>query len=267
MHFSTKTVWIVISLVFLATASLAQSKADCRKSPGVGDRFADSWSGAVTGIEIVENKLSDARKVNETKVTLKIASDGRLAEWYLSTSKLPVFGRHVYAYDNAGRVIQRSSFNPDGSPVLDDLYVYDASGNLLSQVTQNARSKMVVGSKKEFKYDTTDSYEEFSDGQFVRRVELIRGEGCRVVESKLLKKDSKLENRVTMAYDGRNKLIEQIVYSPAGRPIQKIKYEYEYDDRQNWIKKRSYEWHYWDSTEGYTLMSEEIRTLKYAGAE
>ena len=59
-------------------------------------------------------------------------------------------------------------------------------------------------------------------------------------------------------------MLELIVYSPSARVIEKSKNEYEYEGHRNWVKKRYYEWHYWDATDKYTLMSEEVRTLTYA---
>ena len=196
-------------------------------------------------------------------MTLRVTNDGRLAETFLSNARIPVFGRHVYAYDTHGRLVKRTSYNPDGSAVLEDIYFYNPTGNLLKKHTQNAKSRVVIGSKQEFRYQGADIYSEYSDGKFVREVQVTRDDQCRIIKSLLLKNDGKLENTLTMKFDDHGNLVEQIVESPTGKEIEKSKYEYDYDNRLNWIKKRFFEWHYWDQTDKYMLTSEETRSITY----
>lgn len=265
-----RTIWSAISLTFLALVSFVngQTAIDCQKLGNPfnenSDRFVGSWSGSVKGIQIAEKKFGDSEKPVETAVTLKIGNNGRLLEWYLSNDRIPMFGRHVYTYDELGRVTKRTSHNPDGTAVLEDIYTYNPSGNLLTEFKQNAKSKVVIGSKEEFKYESPTIYSQYSNGKFVRRITILLDEKCRVVKQILMKEKDELENVIELKYDHQDNIIENIAYSSTGRPSQKLKWEYEYDERRNWVKKRSFEWHFWDETDKYTIVSEEARTITYA---
>lgn len=267
MYFLTRIFVITICLTVLPFVS-GQTQVNCEKSRHLlnenGDRFFGSWTGTVKGIQIAEKKFGESGKLVETWITLNIDDEGRLLESYLTNDRIPKFGRSAYTYDPNGRITKRTSYNPDGSAVFEDIYTYDSYGNVLTKHTQNVKSKIVIGTRKEFKYESPNIFSEYSDGKLVRRIEVVRDDECRVIKRTLSTEGGKLENLILLKSDIHGNVIENIAYSPSGKPAQKLKWEYEYDDRQNWMKKRSFEWHYWDPTAEYTLVSEELRTITYA---
>ncbi|MDQ3489632.1 MAG: hypothetical protein M3449_01000 [Acidobacteriota bacterium] len=143
----------VLLITLLACTVHAQAKpSDCQKQSDFLnddiDRFAASWVGSVKSIQIIEKKFEDTEPSIETKITLKFGDNGTLAESFLSNARIPVFGRTVYKYDSLGKIIKRTTYNPDGSAVMDDIYTYEPDGRLTSKYTQNAKSKILIGPKK-----------------------------------------------------------------------------------------------------------------------
>jgi outer membrane lipoprotein-sorting protein len=261
-----KKIFSILLLFLFVTVSCAQQNlSNCQSSMDFLnddiDMYAFSFTDRVKEIKILEKNLETATP-RETTTTIKLDDNGKITETFLTNARIKMFGRTVYFYDKNNRLVKKVTYNPDGSAVSEDVYGYNANGNLESEIKQSATTKKVI-SKTEYKYESPKSYLEYSDGKFARRIKLTRDHKCRIVETSLYKENDKLENKLTMSFDEKNNLIEQVVYSPNGMVIQKTKSEYEYDNRGNWIKRNYYEWFYEDGDSPYKLKKVETRTITY----
>lgn len=225
------------------------------------DLYAFSFIGQVKEIKILEKNL-ESDSLQEVTTTIKFDKKGKITETFLTNSRIKMYGRTVYSYDDKNRIVKKTFYNPDGSAVSEDIYGYNSSGNLESQIKQNAVKKNVIF-KTEYKYESPESYLQYYAGKFARRIKLTKDKRCRIIESNLYKENNNLENKITTSYDEKDNITEQIVYSPNERPIEKTKYEYEYDNNGNWIKQNIYEWTFRDGESPYKLTRTKQRTFTY----
>lgn len=264
---SMKIIFLIISSLFFVTNFQAQqNSSDCQKPTNSFDEkidlYAFSFTGLAKEIKILEKNLESDLPQEITR-TIKFDDKGKITETYLTNDKIKMFGKTVYFYDAKNRIIKKSTYNPNGSAVSEYILGYDPNDNLESRIIQNAITKKVI-SKTEYKYESPESYLQFYDGKFARRVKLIKDKQCRVIESSSYKKDKSLENKLTMTYDDKNNIVESIVFSPDGNQIEKTKYEYEYGDNGNWIKQSIHEWTFRDGDAPYHLSKTKQRSITYA---
>lgn len=260
-----------IFLLFLpflfATISFAQENvSNCSKrmdflNDEEVDLYASSFVGQVKEIKVLEKNL-ESDVPQEITTTVKFDAKGKVSETFLTNARIKMFGRTVYSYDAQNRIVKKTSYNPDGSAVSENVFSYGSNGGLESKITQNAVTKKVI-SKTEYKYESPESYLQFYDGKFARRIKLTKDDKCRIVESNLYKADKSLENKITTSFDGKNNVIESIVFSPNGNQIEKMKYEYNYDAKGNWTKQNIYEWTFRDGNAPYKLTRIKQRTITY----
>ena len=229
------------------------------------DIHASSFIGQIKEIKVLEKNLASDEPQEITR-TIKFDEKGRIAETFLTNTRIKMYGRTVYIYDVQNRIIKKSSYNPDGSLVSDQIFSYGSNGGLELRATQNPITKK-MWMKTEYKYESPEVYSQYYDGKFARRIKLTKDEKCRIIESNLYKDDKSLENRLTTSFDDKNNVVESIVFSPNGRIIEKTKYEYEYDNNGNWIKKNIYEWTFRDSDKPYILIQTLQRTITYSNSK
>jgi len=260
---------ILLIFLFASISYTQQNSSDCKSRLDFlnnnVDLFAFSFVGQVKEIKILES-YPESDPPYEATTTVKFDEKGKITETFLTNAKIKMFGRTVYSYDKNNRIVKKTSYNPDGSAVFEDVYGYNSNGNLEFKIKQNAVTKKVI-SKTEYKYESPESYLQYYDGKFARRTKLTRDERCRIVESNLYKEDDKLENRLTTSFDKKNNIVEQIAYSPDDRPIEKTKYEYEYDNNGNWTKQNIYEWTFRDGDSPYKLTKIKQRTITYSNSK
>ena len=260
-----KRLLIILSLLFVAASQAQQKVSDCQKMDFLNDEEVDihaaSFVGKIKEIKVLE-KNPESDEPQEITRTIKFDDKSRITETFLTNARIKMFGRTVYFYDAQNRIIKKSSYNPDGSLVSDQIFSYGLNGGLELIATQNPLTKK-MWMKTEYKYESPEIYSQYYDGKFARLIKLTKDEKCRIVESNLYKEDKSLENRLTTSYDDKNNVIESIIYSPHGGVIEKRKYEYEYDNKGNWIKKNIYEWTFRDGNKPYTLIQTLHRTINY----
>lgn len=260
-----KVFLIILPLIFVIVGQAQQNNSACQKMDFLNDEevdlYASSFVGSVKEIKILEKNL-ESDTPQEITTTVKFDEKGKVSETFLTTAKIKIFGRTVYTYDAQNRIIKKSTYNPDGSLVSDQIFNYGANGGLELRATQNPVTKK-MWMKTEYKYESAESYSQYYDGKFARRIKLTKDEKCRIVESNLYKEDNSLENRLTTSFDDENNVIESIAFSPSGNQIEKTKYEYEYDNKRNWIKQSIYEWTFRDGNAPYKLTKIKQRTITY----
>lgn len=251
-------------MIFAATGQ-AQNLSDCQKRMNFlndnVDLYAFSFTGLIKEIKILE-KYPESETPQHVTTTIKFDAKGRVSETFLGNARIKMYGRTVYTYDAQNRIVKKVNFNPDGSAVFEDLFTYNANGGLESKTKQSAATKKVIW-KTEYKYESPESYLQYMDGKFTRRINLTKDAKCRIVESNLYREDRSLENRITASFDDRNNLVELIAFAPGGNQIEKTKYEYEYDANGNWVKQSVYEWTFRDGSAPYTLTKVKERTITY----
>ncbi len=256
---------VILSLLFVIVGQAQQNNSDCKRLDFLNDEEVDiqasSFVGQVKEIKILEKNL-ESDTPQKITTTVKFDEKGKVSETFLTNARIRMFGRTVYTYDAQNRIIKKSSYNPDGSLVSDKIFSYGSNGGLELKATQNPVTKK-MWMKTEYKYESADSYSQYYDGNFARRIELTKDGKCRIVESNLYKEDKSLENRLTTSFDDKNNVIESIVFSPNGNQIEKTKYEYEYDHKGNWTKQNIYEWTFRDGDAPYKLTKIKQRTITY----
>ncbi len=259
---------IILSLLFVTVSQAQQISSDCRKMDFLNDEEVDinasSFVGKIKEIKILA-QYPESDEPQEITTTIKFDDKGRIKETYLTNARIKMYGRTVYFYDAQNRIIKKTGYNPDGSAVTEDVFGYNSNGGLELKAVQNATTKKVI-MKTEYRYESPEVYSQFYDGKFARRIILTKDEKCRIIESNSYKEDKILENKLTTNYDDKNNVVESIVFSPNGRIIEKRKYEYEYDNKGNWIKKNIYEWTFRDGDKPYTLIKTMQRTITYSNS-
>jgi hypothetical protein len=267
---SRKKIFSVLLPLVLAIVSQAQQTSlDCQKRMDFlnneVDLYAFSYVGQVKEIKILETN-PESETPQEVTTTIKFDEKGKISETFLTSARIKMYGRTVYVYDSQNRIVKKVTFNPDGSAVSEDIFGYNSNGGLELKIKQSAATKKVF-SKTEYKYEPPESYLEYDNGKFVRRIKLTKDAKCRIIESNLYKEDKSLENRITVSLDDKNNPTELIAFSPRGRQIEKTKYEYEYDSGGNWIKQKVYEWTFRDGSAPYRLTRVRERTITYLNSK
>lgn len=260
---------IILPLIFVFVGQAQQNNPACQRMDFLNDEEVDihatSFVGKVKEIRVFEKNLA-SETPQEITTTIKFDDKGKIIETFLTTARIKMFGRTVYFSDAQNRITKKTTYNPDGSAVLEDVFTYNSNGGLESKSTQNAITKKVI-SKTEYKYESPTVYSQYYDGKFARQIKLTKDERCRVIESNLYKVNNALENKLTMSFDDKDNLVESIVLSPNGKTIEKRKYEYEYDSNGNWIKKNVFEWTFRDGDKPYILVRTLQRTITYSDSE
>jgi hypothetical protein len=205
------------------------------------DNYELPLTGKIKQIETQEIDLVD--HINSDLIeTTNFDERGRVVNTFLTSSKIKVFGKEVYAYDPKSRLILVVSYNPDGSAVLEDVFTYDSIGNLKQKITRNAKTKAVIWSK-EFSYPAGSEYSEFFDKRHGFGFRYKKDNRCRLIEVTSYDLDRPFRGKVLVTYDDEKNNMDESVYSPEGNLIDKKKAEFEFDKKGNWIKKTHYDLH------------------------
>lgn len=257
----------LLPFIFVSISCAQQNVTDCSKQMDFlnneeVDLYASSFVGQVKEIKILETNL-ESDEPQEITTTIKFDDKGKITETYLTNARIKMYGRTIYSYDAQNRIVKKTTYNPDGSAVSENVFSYNSNGGLELKAVQNAITKKVI-MKTEYKYESPESYSQYYEEKFARRIRLTKDEKCRIVESNLYKEDKSLENKLTMSYDDKNNVIESIVFSPNGKQIEKTKYEYEYDTKGNWVKQNIYEWTFRNGNSPYKLTKIKQRTITYS---
>jgi hypothetical protein len=119
---------------------------------------------------------------------------------------------------------------------MEDVLSYDLNGNLKQVITQNAKSKIVIW-KKDFSYEPKKNYTELFDKLHDYGFGFVKDEKCRISELTSYKLDRTVTSKMLISYDDEKNVVEQTIYSPSGKIINKKMSEYEFDKQGNWIKQ------------------------------
>lgn len=244
---STRTILLAVCLTILLTSpTFSEPKtefAGCNNQliyPNADfDNFESPIIGNVQQILEQDTDLTDGVQ-SDLIETINYNRQGNINDTFLTNNKIKVFGKTVYSYDEKNRLIRRTSYNPDGSAVLEDILSYDADGNLKQVLTRNAKTKIAIW-EKEFSHDAKKSYSQFVDRFHNYGFGFVKDEKCRMTKVVSFKADLSVTSQVSVNYDDKQNVAEQTIYTPAGKIIGKRKSEFEFDAKGNWIKETRYE--------------------------
>jgi hypothetical protein len=236
---------ICLTLLF-ASFTEAQIKADsvrCNNQliyPNADfDNFESPIIGNVKQVLEQDTDLTDGFQ-SALIETINYNQRGNISDTFLTNAKIKVFGKVIYSYDEKNRLVHKVDYNPDGYIVLEDILSYESDGNLKQILTQNAKTKIVIW-KKDFSYNVKKNYSEFIDYLRDYGFGFLKDEKCRMTEVILYKSNRTVTSKVLINYDDKQNIVEQTIYSPTGKIIDKKKSEFEFDAKGNWIKETRYE--------------------------
>lgn len=203
------------------------------------DNFELPLTGQIKRVETQEVDLPD--HVNADLIaTTNFDELGRVANTFLTSSKIKVFGKEIYSYDQKNRLILVVHYNPDDSAVIEDVFTYDATGNLKQKITRNAKTKVIIWNK-EFFYPIGDEYSEFFDKRHDYGFRFKKDNRCRIIEVMSYSANRTVTGKFLFSYDDVKNTMEESIYSAQRNLIDKKKAEFEFDEKGNWIKKTHYD--------------------------
>jgi hypothetical protein len=212
------------------------------------DNFESPIVGNVRQVQIQETDLSEGARSDFIE-TINYNEQGKITDTFLSDSKIKVFGKTLYSYDDKNRLIREVTYNPSGEAASEKVFKYDSSGNLIKAITQNPQSKVVIW-RKDFSYEPKKNYTEFFDKLHGYGFGFYKDGRCRITELISYKSDRTITSKILVKYDDEKNIVEQTVYSPSGKIIGKKQSEFQFDKQGNWIKQTKYE----PSLEGANLV-------------
>ena len=123
---------------------------------------------------------------------------------------------YIYEYDSKGRSIEQSRYNSDGD--LDEKWTsqFDDNDNEIKSSLYNSDGDLLY--KYSFKYNNEDI----------------------LIEMKMFRNDGKLERTYTYELDDKGNKIKEVINSSDGNIFDKWTYNYEYDIKDNWIKRTQF---------------------------
>lgn len=267
-HLSHSILFLICLTVLSANLAFAQQKlesASCDNQliyPNADfDNFESPVIGNVKQILEQDTDLTDGMQ-SDLVETINFNEQGQIIETFLTTSKIKIFGKTIYSYDEKNRLMRRVDYNPDGSAVLEDLLSYDSNGNLKQVLTQNVKTKAVIW-KKGFSYDVKKYYSEFIDNLHNYGFGFVKDEKCRMTEVLSYESNRTTTSKVLINYDDKENIVEQTVYSPTGKIIGKKKSDFEFDAKGNWIKETRSELAEIDGKLIYQPIKMIIRKIEY----
>ena len=243
MFYLTRTILIAVCLLVLValciSAQVPQKDALCTNQFVFPNADLDNYELPLTGkIKRVETtKIDLVDHVNSDLIaTTNFDELGRIANTYLTSSKIKVFGKEIYSYDLKSRLILIANYNPDGSVVTEDVFTYDSTGSLKQKITRNAKTKAVIWNK-EFSYPAGNEYAEFFDKRHDYGFGFKKDNRCRIIELTSYKLDRTVTGKILITYNDEKNIMEESIYSTQGSLVDKKKAEFEFDEKGNWIKK------------------------------
>lgn len=138
-----------------------------------------------------------------------------------------------FTYDNKGNLVKRESIYTDGSKYYTN-YTTDSRGRIINKKEYNKEGKLTADVNYAYNGDTTtETRTSFSskDNSIIGTYTTILEDG----RTSLYKSESKYGSSSTKYEYDKNKNVLATNYS--GKTNSKTTYDYEYDRKDNWIKK------------------------------
>jgi len=250
---------ILLGLLLYATLSFAQEKYSCEEM---------GLKGNVKSISETQYKLNDINPgLNEIVYTIfQFDKDCRKTSETSTEISGEVKNKHTVVYDKSGNITSEIKQNNDvngnfsikykynaqkkldkkemssGNRVLSTyIYSYDDNGNVSAMEIKKRPGLLDVDDEKfEYKYDEKNRLVEeiHLDGEDYRKTEYVYNDKNQLIRLVEYNHRGGITFETDYEYDELDNLsTEKSQYR--GNPTRDISYVYEYDDRGNWINKRS----------------------------
>ena len=148
----------------------------------------------------------------------------------------------TYSYDEKNRVNQIIRFNNAGGLTGSTLTEYDDKKNMIERATYNARGRLLgkeVSKTNENDFPIETKIYNSENNLVNYRTEVFDKKGLRR-ELTALSPEEDVLMKISFDYDKRGNLILQEGTDETGAAFLPVRYEYEFDNRKNWIKRVEY---------------------------
>lgn len=203
----------------------------------------DDKKNLIEELNFTLNELIDDRFENKVKVN----------NW---DSNNVMLSKTLYNYDNIGNRIEKIVYNHNAKISDKYIYEYSNSGYLVEEKWYNPNDEL--STKNTFKYDSQGNniklniYDGYGNLSYEHLRKFDKKGNLKEFTDKNIKK--KQTDKWSRKHDDRNNVIEENYVDPNGFKS-KTTYEFEFDSKNNWIKKTVF----LDGDQGYV----DERVIKY----
>ena len=262
--------WMVVYIMIFTLAGCGYTRA----------KTDNDWSPEIRKLkgEVKSVKIALFRAVGESgmareerpKQTLISSYDrsGNKTETLIYDAEGGLMQVYRYLYDSRDNLIVRSSYLPNGTRIQKDTYKYDSKGNLIENLRNNfflqqhttfyvdydkkSREQKVtrcdsdgeILAVRSFSYDRQGNKNEVSEDielETLSYYSSVYDRNGNEIESYEHDSEGNIVSRLVTEYDNNDQVIERISYRADGSTIRHKSYEYQYDQKQNWIKKTEFQ--------------------------
>jgi len=262
--------WMVVYIMIFTLAGCRYTRA----------KTENNWSPEIRKLkgEVKSVKTALYRAVGESGIVRKehlnqtlISSydrSGNKTETLIYDAEGGLMQVYRYSYDSRDNLIVRSSYHPNGNQIQKDTYRYDSKGNLIENARQNfslqqhttfyvdydkkgreqkltrCASDGEILSVRSFSYDRQGNKNEASEDielETLSYYSSVFDTKGNEIESYEHDSEGNIVTRSISAYDNNDQVIERVSYRADGSVIRHNSYEYQYDQKQNWIIKTEYQ--------------------------
>ena len=222
-----------------------------------------SQTNELTGIDNYESGLM---------VTTKFSEDGKELEQEHFLEGEPDY-KTIYKYNELNQLIETLNVNPSNTPLRKVIFRYDKNGlkteSLLFTDMSNINSKLIRlynnelrlisesfihyngGKNISYFYEYDNDIKEKTciikddQGNMLEKVISLYNDEGNIILSREFNSDNNLESETEYSYDHHNNLLKTDIRNYSGSDIETMqnRYEYVYDNMNNWIKYIHYAAH------------------------
>lgn len=236
---------VLVALVVVAgsTANCRHPVSSCQANPEPGLDW-DDHLGPVESIRIEDAEMFYADKPLLRQIA-KFNRQGQKIETVLYRDDGIALPRSTYSYDVTGRLTKAHHYQVNGSIWLENTYTYNSDGTLKDDIQRDLEENKVI-TRKSYSHDPkrnlTEISEFDSDGKLRDRFGFVRDAQCRIIEAYGYNPDGSVRMKAIPIYDDKNNVIDSTVYYNTGAISERGHFDYEFDQRGNWIKQVSSKW-------------------------
>ncbi len=272
-HIQRSILLLICLTVLFASCTTAQQKQCINQMDRWSSGNENNLSGAVKSIRVEEQiyEFEGDFIYKHDKPLLKerfeFDRQRRKTEHYTYTTDGRESPKSTSSYNEKNWIIKDDAYSAlSQKPYLQTRYIYDDFGNVKEIAQYNIEDDSLL-QKWVFTNDLQKKYFEFADfdsrNKQRMRVGFKRDEKCRLAEIFAYQPDGKLGTKSIFSFDKNDIPISVVNYSNENTVIGKRKYEYEFDNQGNWIKKSDFAWTEKEGKSDWKLMNVVYRKIEY----
>ncbi|AVM50885.1 type IV secretion protein Rhs [Capnocytophaga sp. oral taxon 878] len=149
-----------------------------------------------------------------------------------------LLSKNVYEYDERGNLTKHDLETPDGNSFMTRLNAYDSNDRLIE------RQECVAGicdDKTTYTYGSNNKVSEetrYDKDKVTKKIVYTYDANGNVTEKSVYAGDNTLQQRVLSVFDKNNNEVKVSYLDKDGKTTKTETYEYTYDKKKNWIKKK-----------------------------